>query len=471
MTRNLIDDRGARRALFSFIHFWLYARIEDQGTDAVRERPRMRSRTREQAHRERVNDKTPLKRTLLPIEGAPDSTSRGVDIYKPLERDHIRVLTQPEVVTVDYEDVKGEVLSIRLVTHSFDSLEGLAREKLNGGYVSLSYRWNREPTRPVICNDAIVWIGSNLHDALWNILDGEDVCVMWADALCINQQDLVERGEQVMLMGQIYREARFVAIWLGEHDDHVSELFKFFKRMDMLPMRHTQVVWEGQFEYAITPENNLSSTQPKHFISAEHLERLLRGWKTIGNASWFHRAWTLQEVAQNMMAIIYSGTDSIRWDTFAVQWGRFSRGHPKRFGFTTRTSDEIENIQLARQICGHPRRFDLLPQESVEISSMRATATKTSDETNPDLLGLLISVCKRDAEDARDKVFSVLGMLPASTRLSHLNVVYERLPQVKRSPGWLTGSYDRKSAKLKRPGYRPALAKTYVEAAQECIAQ
>jgi hypothetical protein len=103
---------------------------------------------------------------------------------------------------VDYEDIKGEVLSTCPVTHSFDSLEGLAREKPNGGYVALSYRWNRELSRPVIYNDTIVWIRSNLQDALWNILDGEDVCVMSADAWCIKRQDLVERGEQVMLMGQ-----------------------------------------------------------------------------------------------------------------------------------------------------------------------------------------------------------------------------------------------------------------------------
>jgi hypothetical protein len=111
-----------------------------------------------------------------------------------------------------------------------------------------------------------------------------------------------------------------------------------------------------------------------------------------------------------------------------------------------------------------------LPRESGEISNIRATATKSSDGTNLDLLGLLISVCKRDAEDARDKVFSILGMLPASTRLSQLEVVYERLPQVKRSLGSFTGSYVRRSVKLKPPGYRAALAKTYLEAAQECIA-
>jgi hypothetical protein len=62
------------------VHVCLNARIESQGTDALRERSRMRPRAREQNRRERVNDKTPLKRTLLPIEGAPDNTSRGADI-------------------------------------------------------------------------------------------------------------------------------------------------------------------------------------------------------------------------------------------------------------------------------------------------------------------------------------------------------------------------------------------------------
>lgn len=40
--------------------------------------------------------------------------------------------------------------------------------------------------------------------------------VPWADAICINQQDIYERNSQVLLMRHIYEGAEQVLIWLGK---------------------------------------------------------------------------------------------------------------------------------------------------------------------------------------------------------------------------------------------------------------
>ena len=39
---------------------------------------------------------------------------------------------------------------------------------------------------------------------------------IWADAICINQEDNNEREEQVCLMGDIYSSAHHVLVWLGD---------------------------------------------------------------------------------------------------------------------------------------------------------------------------------------------------------------------------------------------------------------
>lgn len=39
--------------------------------------------------------------------------------------------------------------------------------------------------------------------------------MLWVDAVCINQDDLLERSAQVPCMPQIYRSARRVLTWLG----------------------------------------------------------------------------------------------------------------------------------------------------------------------------------------------------------------------------------------------------------------
>lgn len=42
---------------------------------------------------------------------------------------------------------------------------------------------------------------------------------IWADAVCINQNDLDERSSQVGIMGDIYTTAKTCQIWLGTVED------------------------------------------------------------------------------------------------------------------------------------------------------------------------------------------------------------------------------------------------------------
>jgi hypothetical protein len=41
---------------------------------------------------------------------------------------------------------------------------------------------------------------------------------MWTDAICIDQTSVVDKNQQVPLMGDIYRKAHEVVIWLGDID-------------------------------------------------------------------------------------------------------------------------------------------------------------------------------------------------------------------------------------------------------------
>jgi hypothetical protein len=43
---------------------------------------------------------------------------------------------------------------------------------------------------------------------------------IWIDAICINQQDNEEKDHQVQHMGEIYRNAKLVVVWLGPSKDN-----------------------------------------------------------------------------------------------------------------------------------------------------------------------------------------------------------------------------------------------------------
>ena len=46
--------------------------------------------------------------------------------------------------------------------------------------------------------------------------------LIWIDAICINQEDLLERNAQVTLMFRIYGSAQQALVWLGIEDQEMS---------------------------------------------------------------------------------------------------------------------------------------------------------------------------------------------------------------------------------------------------------
>lgn len=54
---------------------------------------------------------------------------------------------------------------------------------------------------------------------------------IWIDAICINQQDLEERASQVKMMGQVYRTASTVRVWLGADSEDDKDAISILQEM------------------------------------------------------------------------------------------------------------------------------------------------------------------------------------------------------------------------------------------------
>lgn len=67
--------------------------------------------------------------------------------------------------------------------------------------MALSYVWGDERKKAsIIVNDHKIEVTLNLEAALRGFRDGSEFhskYVLWVDAICINQEDLKERGHQV----------------------------------------------------------------------------------------------------------------------------------------------------------------------------------------------------------------------------------------------------------------------------------
>ncbi|KAH7081458.1 heterokaryon incompatibility protein-domain-containing protein, partial [Paraphoma chrysanthemicola] len=91
-------------------------------------------------------------------------------------------------------------------------------------YNALSYEWGSEdaPQHWIRINKGHFKIRHNLWEflrmavaKLHVLSEVEFAEPLWIDAICINQKALLERAHQVKQMGDIYRCARAVFVWLG----------------------------------------------------------------------------------------------------------------------------------------------------------------------------------------------------------------------------------------------------------------
>jgi hypothetical protein len=129
---------------------------------------------------------------------------------------------------------------------------------------------------------------------------------MWADGVCINQNDLDERARQVSLMGLIYWKARKVLVWLGE-DDEQEEQWKAHSAFRVIH-KFRQLQW---------PKAKHGKTDPD--FQEYGIEELQRGddaddWEALRRLlrrKWFTRVWVVQELGLAFDASLHCGDCTI----------------------------------------------------------------------------------------------------------------------------------------------------------------
>jgi hypothetical protein len=156
-------------------------------------------------------------------------------------------------------------------------------------------------------------ISTGLRDVLDRIRDSEKSRILWADALCINQQDDKERASQVKLMGLIYWKAQRVHIWLGPGKyEHGSRALNTASAVDLIKKpdvpRHQR-----------SPSKSNSSISkwlkwgPRNNSETLHHQQ----WNDLSSMferPWFKRVWVVQELGLSKEAIFYYGKSSFTRD-------------------------------------------------------------------------------------------------------------------------------------------------------------
>jgi len=251
-------------------------------------------------------------------------------------------------------------------------------------YEAVSYVWGRGVRdTPIICNGKILKITKSLHSALRRIrLRNSSRCV-WADAICINQDDNEERGYQVGQMLNIYQKASQTLVWLG--DDPQMDAISAFSLICVLVNTHKLGSGNANFNVAgkdVEPNG-------KELLSMSSWMQLFNSLAKMYMLPWFWRLWVVQEIVVARSATIMWGEAQIcwRWIGLASEWLRTNEHHLLRyFGISG-----IYNAYLMEYLS---RRED-----TSQFSILR-------------LLGLTRQF---EATDPRDRIFALLGIPSADS--------------------------------------------------------
>jgi hypothetical protein len=287
-----------------------------------------------------------------------------------------------------------------------DPLRGTLEDvDINSGaeYSAISYAWgsSEKPQQielePGIYTPLTLSLFTALRD-LRSLKTELGSLVFWADQLCINQTDIVERGAQVDLMNQIYSKAKRVITYSGPGDADEYGAFEVAQKVTAFAKSR--------------PDEPAPLYGEEHFIEAGIIEKNDARWAALRRIlayEWPGRSWILQESVLNDNTILVCGKRIYDWDIL-----------PKLASLVLEeVKIDTEALRLNHsQSLSHFRR----------IGKLRWKILRTRRSKLP-LLDLLSLGHKFNATDPRDKVYALLG-LAVDRDLLELQPDYETEPSL-----------------------------------------
>ena len=114
--------------------------------------------------------------------------------YEPLNATHREI----RILCVDIERSKALKKIVGRLEHT--SL----RAKRVRRYKTISWCWGTDPGREtVIVDGEFLSVRATAVNVLWSLCVQHGHAQVWLDAVCINQGDIAERGQQVGMMGSV----------------------------------------------------------------------------------------------------------------------------------------------------------------------------------------------------------------------------------------------------------------------------
>ena len=242
------------------------------------------------------------------------------------------IAKQPDSMTGLLYEPLPDSQSIRLLSlkpgKSNDSIESSLRVfSLNDRptYEALSYVMGDTSIKiPIACNERSIDVTKNLQAALIHLRCLTTERVLWVDQICINQNDIKERNQQVSMMGQIFHKPQRVVVWLGAADDDTPKVWHLLS--ELAAMQDIEDLEKYHMDLMLKPGSFTGSAEVEYIhpwsspVLPQRLSNLPTKDSTQWNAlrrllscPWFYRVWTFQEGIVGLHCDVYYGLYMIPW--------------------------------------------------------------------------------------------------------------------------------------------------------------
>lgn len=240
---------------------------------------------------------------------------------------------------------------------------------------------------------------------------------VWADAICINQQDTDEKSVQVSMMDRIYTKASYVVAWLGLPDALSDQ---------GLATLDTLAKHKAAFENSEIIPFGGKSSEKYEAAGIPHLKA--DDWKALASIfqrQWFRRSWIIQEAVLNEGFLVYLGSQSIQWRHLgniadAIRYQEAKLGTTLSTRFVPR---EDVGVSVAWNMA-EVSKFRRQKAQSIHPD-------KLEDCRNFFSLNIMVHNCWTFlATDPRDKIFACYGLLNAFSETRRMADYKLTVPQV-----------------------------------------
>ncbi|EFQ30787.1 heterokaryon incompatibility protein [Colletotrichum graminicola M1.001] len=307
-------------------------------------------------------------------------------VYEPLAKGQFRLM---HLLAGAADD---DVVRVRLVVEAVDAAPA---------YHAVSYVWG-DPGRTagILCEGAEIRVTTNLLGALrrWRLAD-EDV-VLWADAVCIDQRNTLEKTHQIALMADVYSRAASVLAWLGDDDAGLEGL-------------------EALVDAALGKIPEVFPDDPaRNRANAVEVPRSL-DWvplRSLLGHAWFERKWVIQEAILNDQTWLHCGRFRLplgpvselclRMATFGIQL--------HIAGQAMDPSSSILPIRLQNLAIMRGSHWYNGKEPVTLVDALKATRTFHCTDPRDHILGILAYATdvERDSILLRDNLLAVLALAP-----------------------------------------------------------